>query len=99
MTQDGRGKRGLKSERRHVYRWWAGSLHVQRPLWMKESFFLPEEGRSLLYVALTRSLCDAPPNRGFFQCAGEAKCSEVWKPDTRIVKSSSNGPRDPGGGT
>lgn len=93
------GGRGLKSERRHVYRWWTGSLRVQRPLWMKESFFLSEEGLSLLYVALTHSLCNAPPNRGFFQCAGEAKCSEVWKPDTRIVKSSSNGPRDPGGGT
>lgn len=59
---------------------------------MKESFFLSEEGLSPQYVPLTHTLCNVPPNRGFFLCAGEAKCSEVWKPDTRIVKSSSNGP-------
>lgn len=59
---------------------------------MKESFFLERGGLSLLYAALTHTLCNVPSNRGFFQCAGEAKCSEVWKPDTGIVKSSSNGP-------
>lgn len=38
----GRGKRGGGSKIREDM--FTGSLHVQRPLWMKESFFLSEEG-------------------------------------------------------
>lgn len=94
-----RGEKGLKSERRHVYMRWAGFLHVQRPCgWRSLSSF---RGGAFTAVcsANTHALCNVLPNRGFFQCAGEEKCSEVWKPDTRIVKSSSNGPCDPGGGT
>lgn len=95
LTQDGRWRGGEKAGSKIREDMFTGSLHVRRPLWMKESFFLSEEGGGPSTAGWKREhTADVmlAPNRGFFQSAGEAERSEVWKPDTRMVKSSSNGP-------